>query len=110
MFSTSSIFITVAMAKQRFDAIQNPVSYHNAQLDAQHLSCRALLRIFGLEFAAFLVSIPLFLEPMVVEVPFSVRDNVNETHMAMVRFFCSTTKGTTYYLFFFIILFILFEV
>ena len=105
MFSTSSIFITVAMAKQRFDAIQNPVSYHNAQLDAQHLSCRALLRIFGLEFAAFLVSIPLFLEPMVVEVPFSVRDNVNETHMAMVRFFCSTT-----YYYFFLISFILFEV
>ena len=105
MFSTSSIFITVAMAKQRFDAIQNPVSYHNAQLDAQHLSCRALLRIFGLEFAAFLVSIPLFLEPMVVEVPFSVRDNVNETHMAMVRFFCSTT-----YYYFFLISFISFEV
>ena len=82
MLLTSSIYITVAMAKKRFDAIKNPVSYHNAQINAG--PCKAILWIFGLELVAFVVSIPLFLEPMVVEVPFSVRDNVNETHMALV--------------------------
>ena len=67
IFLTSSIYITVFMAKQRFNAIQNPVQYHiNAQLDSKRLPCRALSWIFGLELAAFLVSIPLFLEPMVL--------------------------------------------
>ena len=85
MLLTSSIYITVAMAKKRFDAIKNPVSYHNAQLDAG--PCKAILWIFGLELVAFVVSIPLFLEPMVVDVTFLVRRNLNETHMALVRFF-----------------------
>ena len=85
MLLTSSIYITVAMAKKRFDAIKNPVSYHNAQLDAQNLSCRALLWIFGLELVAFVVSIPLFLEPMVVDVAFIVRRDLNDTHMKLVR-------------------------
>ena len=31
MFTTSSIYITIAMAKQRFDAIKNPIAYPNAQ-------------------------------------------------------------------------------
>ena len=85
IFLTSSIYITVFMAKQRFNAIQNPVQYHiNAQLDSKRLPCRALSWIFGLELAAFLVSIPLFLEPMVLHVTFTIRDNINKTHMILV--------------------------
>lgn len=80
---TSSIYITVAMAKKRFDAIKNPVSYHNAQINAG--PCKAILWIFGLELVAFVVSIPLFLEPMVVDVAFIVRRDLNDTHMTLVR-------------------------
>ena len=87
MFTTSSIYITVAMAKQRFDAIKNPIAYHNAQqINEVHLCRRALLWIFILECAAFVVSIPLFLEPAVVEVPFLIRNDINKTHMILVSF------------------------
>ena len=75
------------MAKQRFDAIQNPVAYHNAQLDAQNLFCRALSLIFGLELLAFIVSVPLFLEPQVVDVTFTMRNNINDTHMILVSMY-----------------------
>ena len=85
MFTTSSIYITIAMAKQRFDAIKNPIAYHNAQqMNEEYLCRRALLWIFKLEFAAFVVSIPLFLEPLVVEMPFRIRNDINETHMILV--------------------------
>ena len=87
VFVTSSIYITVAMAKQRFDALKNPIAYHNAQqVNEEYLRRRAILWILMLEFAAFVVSIPLFLEPTVVEVPFIIRNDINETHMILVRF------------------------
>ena len=87
MFTTSSIYITVAMAKQRFDAIKNPIAYHNTQqINEEYLCRRALLWIFILEFAAFVVSVPLFLEPAVVEVPFLIRNDINKTHMILVSF------------------------
>ena len=87
MLLTSSIYITVAMAKQRFDAIKNPIAYHNAQqTNEDYLYRRALLWIFLLEMTAFVVNIPLFLEPSVVEVPFHIRNDINETHMTLVRF------------------------
>ena len=87
MFTTSSIYITVAMAKQRFDAIKNPIAYHNSQqTNEEHLYQRALLWIFKLQFAALFVSIPLFLEPMVVHVPFLIRNDINQTHMILVSF------------------------
>ena len=88
MFLTSSIFITVIMAKQRYDAIKHPVEYHAKNVHSDKKK-RALKLIFVIQLTAFLVSIPLFLEPTVVDVTHQMRSNVNETHMALVSLFAA---------------------
>ena len=86
MFLTSSIFITVIMAKQRYDAIKHPVEYHSNNVHSNKKK-RALKWIAIIQLTALIVSIPLFLEPTVVDVTHQMRSNLNATHMALVSLF-----------------------
>ena len=69
----------------RYDAIQHPVEYHANQVNSNQLG-RSIKWIVCLQILAIVVSLPLFLEPMVVLVTYTVRDNLNTSHIALVSY------------------------
>ena len=69
----------------RYDAIQHPVEYHANQVNSNQLG-RSIKWIVCLQILAIVVSLPLFLEPAVVLVTYTVRDNLNTSHIALVSY------------------------